>query len=321
MKRTVPSLFLCLIAATSLFPQQSDFPKLTGPYLGQKPPGRTAQQFAENVFDSAYQGFHSNMMFSPDGKEAYWQLNEGHGSKLQGIFESRYENGVWTKPKVAFFSTLVEGALDDAPFISPDGKKFFFLSYRPIEKGGEPGKCNIWVMNKIDTGWSKPKPLPPLVNSLDGIHWMLSVDLHGNLYFGTWQPQENGKTTGDIYCSRFEHGQYTKPEKLGPEINISGYNYSPFIAPDGSYLFFSRKEPSKPIKLFICFWKSERTWTKPQDLSSVIGLYGKDTDMLQGDCPVVTTDGKYFFFRDDSNGRLRPFWMDTSFIEKMRPKD
>jgi hypothetical protein len=105
---------------------QLDFPVLKGPYLGQKPPGKTAEQFAINVFDSKYQGFHSNIIFSPDGKAAYWQLNEGHGSRLQAIFKSRYENGIWTKPQGVFFSTLVAGGMDDAPCISPDGKCLFF---------------------------------------------------------------------------------------------------------------------------------------------------------------------------------------------------
>jgi hypothetical protein len=321
MKKLIPISCLLLVAGQIIHAQQTDFPKLTGPYLGQKPPGRTARQFAENVFDSAYQGFHSNIIFSPDGNAAYWQLNKGHGSKLQGIFESRYENGIWTKPQVASFSTLVEGGLDDAPFISPDGKKFFFLSYRPIKKGDKSGKCNIWAMDRTSNGWSEPRPLSSIVNSLNGIHWMLSVDLPGNLYFGTWQPQENGKTTGDIYYSKYENGQYTKPEKLGPEINISGYNYSPFIAPDGSYLIYSRKESSKPTKLFICFRKSEGKWTKPQDLSKLLGLSSKESDILQGDCPLVTIDGKYLFFRDDLNGIIRPFWIDAGIIEEMRPKE
>jgi len=321
MKKITLISYILLVVVSCINAQQSDFPKLTGPNMGQKPPGRTAQQFAENVFDSGYQGFHSNIMFSPDGKEAYWQLNEGYGSKLQGIFESRYENGVWTKPQVAFFSALVSGGMDDAPFISPDGKKFFFLSSRPIEKNDKSGKCNIWMMNRTEEGWSNPKPLPPVVNSLNGIHWMLSVDLHGNLYFGTWQPREDVKTTGDIYCSKFENGQYAKPEKLGPEINVPGYNYSPFIATDGSYLIYSRKEPPKPIKLFICFQKSEGKWTQPQDLSKLLGLSSKESDILQGDCPLVTTDGKYLFFRDDLNGSLRPFWIDAGFIEELRPKE
>ena len=310
--------FFTLCQAQEHTKLQSVFPVLKGPYLGQKPPGKTARQFAVNVFDSTYQGFHSNVVFSPDGKEAYWQLNEGHGSRLQAIFQSRCEDGVWTKPQVASFSTLVEGGMDDAPFISPDGKKFFFLSYRPIEKGDKSEKCNIWSMERTEEGWSNPKPLPPIVNSLKWIHWMLSVDLHGNLYFGTWNPREGGNTTGDIYCSKFENGQYTKPEKLGPEINVPGYNYSPFIAPDGSYLIYSRKESSKPIKLFICFRKSDGLWTKPRDLSNIIGLDRISTDILQGDCPLVTVDRKYLFFRDDLRGRLRPFWMDAGFIEELR---
>ena len=172
-------------------------------------------------------------------------------------------------------------------------------------------------MDRTKEGWSDPKPLPPTVNSLEGIHWMMSVDRIGNLYFGIWKPLEDGKTTGDIYCSKYENGQYTQPEKLGQEINVPGYNYSPFIAPDGSYLIYSRREPSKPIKLFICFRKSDGRWTKPRNLSHIIGLDGIDTDILQGDCPLVTLDGKYLFFRDDLNGSLRPYWMEAGFIEEL----
>lgn len=310
--------FFTLCQAQENTKLQLDFPVLKGPYLGQKPPGKTAEQFAMNVFDSKYQGFHSNIIFSPDGKAAYWQLNEGRGSRLQAIFESRYENGIWTKPQVAFFSTLVRGGMDDAPFIAPDGKRFLFLSHRPIENGDKSEKCNIWIMERTEAGWSNPKPLPPIVNSLKGIHWMLSVDKRGNLYFGTWELREGGKTTGDIYCAKYENGQYTEPEKLGSEINVPGYNYSPFIAPDGSYLIYSRKEPAKPATLFICFRKSDGTWTKPRDLRHIIGRGGMNTDMLYGDCPIVTMDGKYLFFRDDLNGILRPFWMEAGFIEELR---
>jgi len=313
----------CLTLLTSCHRQEdrvlvAGLPVLRGPYLGQKPPGRTPVQFGVGVFDSAYQGFHSNIIFSPDGREAYWQLNEGRGSRLQAIFTSRYVDGIWTKPQVAFFSTLVAGGLDDAPFISPDGKKLFFLSYRPVQRSGNPERCRIWVMERSDRGWSDPRPLPPVVNDLEGIHWMLSADMRGNLYFGLWRPREGGTTTGDIYCSKYNDGQYAKPQKLGPEINGPGYNYSPFIASDGTYLIFSRMEPSNPARLFISFRKSDGAWTEARDLSGVIGQYCAETDALFGDCPVVTADGRYLFFRDDAGGVLRPFWMEAGFIEELR---
>ena len=41
MKKAVINICLLVLAAANIFSQQSDFPKLTGPYLGQKPPGRS----------------------------------------------------------------------------------------------------------------------------------------------------------------------------------------------------------------------------------------------------------------------------------------
>ena len=40
---------LLILASVNLLSQQSDFPKLTGPYLGQKPPGMTPEIFAEGI--------------------------------------------------------------------------------------------------------------------------------------------------------------------------------------------------------------------------------------------------------------------------------
>lgn len=306
MKKTLFVFCLLAFLAASSFTQEKDFPVLKGPYLGQKPPGKKAQPFAFDIFGSKNVFLHSNIIFSPSGKEAYWQQNIGDGSKLQAIFESKYENGIWTKPQVAFFSILVKGGIDDAPIISPDGKKFFFLSGRPIGKGDLSEKYNIWVMDRTEEGWSDPQPLPPIVNSLEGFHWRLSVDIDGNLYFGTWKLHGEGKITGDIYCSKQENGQYTKPEKLGPEINAPGYNFNPFIAPEGSYLLFNRR----PFRLFICFRKSDGTWTKPKDLGVIIGR--------DGGCPLVTPDAKYLFFMDYIDGKTKPFWMEAGFIEELR---
>jgi hypothetical protein len=38
MKKPISLSFLLLVAATGMNDRQSDFPKLEGPYLGQKPP-------------------------------------------------------------------------------------------------------------------------------------------------------------------------------------------------------------------------------------------------------------------------------------------
>jgi hypothetical protein len=119
MKLPVVLPMISLLMLAPLYAQEDtkDFPVLEGPYLGQKLPGRIAELFAVDIFDSKYRSFHSNVVFSPDGREVYWQTMLDDGSGLQGIFESNYENGIWTRPRAAFFSTLTTLGADDAPFI------------------------------------------------------------------------------------------------------------------------------------------------------------------------------------------------------------
>jgi hypothetical protein len=85
------------------------------------------------------------------------------------------------------------------------------------------------------------------------------------------------------------------------------YNYYPFIAPDGSYLIFTRSQ--HPLKLYISFWNKDGSWTPAHDLSGTI-----KSDASQN--PFVTTDGKCIFFT--IGGRIH--WIDAGFIEELRPK-
>ncbi|MFG1690737.1 hypothetical protein ACGF5M_01055 [Gemmatimonadota bacterium] len=312
----LPMFSFLMLAPLHAQEDTKDFPVLRDPYLGQSPPGRIAEPFAFDLFDFWYRSFHSNVVFSPDGKEAYWQTGLDDGSRLQAVFESRYENGVWTRPRAAFFSSLTMFGVEDAPFISPDGNRFFFLSCRPIDEdeGGECGKENIWMMDRTEEGWSEPQLLPSVVNSLEGIHWQLSVDREGNLYFGTWQSYGEDVYTGEIYVSEYENGEYAQPEKLGPEINVPGlYTRAPFVAPDGSYLLFNRNDEARPARLFISFHRRDGEWTTPKDLSDILGRHGRN--------PIVTIDGKFLFFMDDASGKIQPYWMDAGFIGELRESE
>lgn len=272
---------------------QNGFSQLSGPFFGQTPPGKTAQPFGLAI-EGLHQNLHSALIFSPDGGEAWWK--PGWNPK-DPIYTSRIENGRWTTPKKAPFSAPDQG--DDSPFVSPDGKKMYFLSQRE-----EREKEILYVMERTSQGWSEPIPLPITVESYR-IHWQISVDRDNNIYFGAGQAVDR-KLVGDIYCARIEKGKYGKPEKLGPAINLAGeYNYSPFIAQDGSYLIFTRSQT--PAILYISYHKNDGSWTPAKDLSAVI-----KSDVSQN--PFVTSDGKYLFFT--IGGRVH--WVDAGFIEEMR---
>ena len=47
LKKLVLNICPLLLAAAVLNAQQDNFAKLTGPYLGQKPPGMTPEMFAQ----------------------------------------------------------------------------------------------------------------------------------------------------------------------------------------------------------------------------------------------------------------------------------
>jgi hypothetical protein len=293
MKRTAFIFCLLLGVLSHSFSQQSEFPKLTGPYLGQKPPGKVPEPFAVDIPE--LQNLHGMIRFSPDGKEAYWKPV---WRPVEPILVSKMENGQWTRPQTASFSAPNQG--DDSPFLSPDGSKLFFISQRP-PIGGEqaPKKEKIWVTERISESWSEPRPLPDIINSMDGIHWQFSVDNEGNLYFGARGGQE-----GEIYWAKYKDGQYGLPEKLGSEINAAGfYNYAPFIYPDGRLLLFSRSRAKDRAKIFVSVKQKDGTWTEAKMLFDNAAR------------PAVALDGRCLFF---ARGDGITCWVEAGFIEELR---
>jgi hypothetical protein len=69
--RYVSVLCFLVLSANRLMSQPNDFPKLKGPYLGQKPPGMTPEIFAPGIVSSP-EFIDFKGAFSPDGREYYF---------------------------------------------------------------------------------------------------------------------------------------------------------------------------------------------------------------------------------------------------------
>ena len=119
--------FLVIFFILSIFHNlnaKEDWPVLKGPYLGQKPPGKTPEIFAPGIVSTGTDGGEFNSVFSPDGNEFYYSLTNKEKKRDQ-IMYMRRVNNIWTKPEIAPFS----GKYDDCDmFISYDGYRFFFIS-------------------------------------------------------------------------------------------------------------------------------------------------------------------------------------------------
>jgi len=278
------------------------FPVLRGPYLGQLTPGRTATPFALDIV-STHTFQHGTVAFSPDGREAFWSsaLPEVEPGYSYGrIVTSRVENGRWTPPRMAPFSRPRIG--DDVPFFHPDGSKLFFIS------GRDGGRESIWWVDRTPGGWSEPRQIEGGPNS-KRMHWQFSVAADGSIYFNSADPGGAGR--GDLYVSRFANGRYQDPVSVGAPVNTESDEVAPFIAPDQSYLLFTRGgAPGNAgyLDLFVSFRNADGTWSAPRRLGPRVNTDGNEI------CPIVSPDGRYLFFNSSGDD----YWVDAAIIEELR---
>lgn len=281
----------------STYAQQNDFPVLTGPYLGQTPPVDKALLFAPGIV-STNAGNHSSPAFSLDGNEIYWSMRGK-------IWFTRLENEIWTRPEIVSFCKDDSYAYDN-PFITTDGRKMYFTSFRPGPNSTD--KENIWYVERIPTGWSDPQFVSSEVNNCD-LHWSISVSDSGSIYFQNRSTnQEEGRR--GIYWSKVVNGEYQKPVSIGAAINTPATETCPHVAPDESYIVFTRFDETnvKNTGIFISYKDKAGNWLPP------VLVAGGDKKS-GGLSPRISPDGKYLFF---VNGGT--FWKPATFIEALRPK-
>jgi len=282
------------------------FPVLKGDYLGQKPPGDKPELFAPGIVSSIW-GLHSTAVFSPDGNEVYWAPMVSYPGEIYsrgGLLTMKRVDGRWMPPAWAPFSG--PDTNDDVPFFSTDGRRVYFLSGRPRPTEGQAEGEGIWFADRTGAGWGEPRPLDANVNSMN-MHWEFSVDRERTVYFGGQGADSRGM--GDIYMARFGGGRYERPVNLGEPINSAAQENTPFIAPDGSYLLFSRDDD-----LWISFQEAGKRWSSPVNLGPDIN--GPSNEL----CPIVTADGKYLFFLSQRDGESHAYWVSARIIETLRPK-
>lgn len=286
---------------------------LRGPWLGQEEPGTEPEVFARDIVSSA-RFEHGTVAFSPDGTEAFWEssfMPNETGYSRSRILTSRLENGRWTRPEYASFSPSFVGG-GDVPFFHPNGERLFFLTGRPAPGETESRGEKIWYLDRTDTGWSDPEIIQSGPNTV-GLHWQFSVAANGNIYHSANLP--NGIGGGDLYVSRLVDGEYQLPESLGPVINSTAGEDSPFIAPDESYIIFTgmgQPDSTGGTDLYISFRDEGGAWTEPMNMGE--GVNTSSNDM----CPHVSGDGRFLFWNSRPEGGADNYWMDAGIIQELR---
>ncbi len=278
------------------------FPRLSGSFLGQKPPVGVAELFAPGILSAGY--LEKRIVFSPNGRELLYELSAPSAKHLvasRGLFgqgyllNSRLEDGVWTEPEEF---PAPSGFRVEYPFFRPDGETIVFNSRGPDPLAKSGTSSHLWRMERTETGWGAPRAIDfgPEYRGTGAVY--PSVAANGNLYFAQFPDGIHGR----LFVCRSEKGAYSRPKPLtGPLNELSGNH--PFIAPDERYIIFDADRPgesSGASDLYISFKDESGAWGRPRNLGPSVNTPFDERRAF------VSTDGRYLFFASDRMNQAEP---------------
>ena len=166
------------------------------------------------------------------------------------------------------------------PSVTRDGTMYF-------TRGGR--ESYIFRSRLVDGAYTTPERLPQQVNSTQNQYNAFIAPDESYLIFAT-PARPDGLGRDDYFvCFRGTDDTWSEPVNLGEPINSPrGYEYSPYVSPDGKYFFFS----------------AQRTKT-PEE------YYGEE----------VTYDEIMTAYNEPENGNIDIYWVSAAFIEQLRPAE
>ena len=216
----------------------------------------------------------------------------------EDFYESTWKGDHWTKatPLPGNINTSFnEGAQN----ISQDGQWLIFTGCN-FPQGY--GSCDLYISYLGKDGWSTPENLGKTVNTE---FWESAPSLSPDkrdLYFASNRP--GGYGGNDLYvCHLLPTGRWSPPQNLGPEINTSGNESTPFIHADNQSLYFTSSGHLGygNNDLFVSRKDANGKWGKPENLGYPINTIGDEGSI------VISADGKTAYYasdRADSRGKM-----------------
>lgn len=297
---------LCLLALLISLPAaaQNDWPELSGAYLGQEPPGMSPEIFAPGLISLDGER-ELNAVYSPNGR--IFMFTRSIDGVFKMFFSYRREDGTWQEPRMAAPSKTYPNHADVDMAFSPDGGWVYFISNRPLE-GYSLERYNIWRSRVTRHGLVTPEPLGPHINGPGNELYPLLV-ADGSLYFSAVRDDSIGAR--DSYRAQYTDGEFEEPVNLGPGINGPTDEGDIYVSPDETYIVHvaaDRPDGLGSADLYISFRQEDGSWGDGIHMGG--GINSEEADY----CPMVTPDGKYFYFTQGDD----VMWVDAGIIDTYR---
>lgn len=259
-------------------------PFAKGPYLGQTPPGSTAEVFAPGLItDTRPRTWEAFGTFSADGNTFCF-----HQSR--GIFITENTDQGWSAPtRIDIIRESHPAAW--SPCLSPDANSIYFAraKLKPVSRR------NLYRCDRTAHGWAEPQQLgPPLSSPSPEI--TCSIAANSTLYFGSGRNRPPGVTYDNIIWAAPLVGQ-TWPRADHVSLNHPQAG-DPGIAPDESFMVFTAMNlpgGRGQRDIYLTLRLPDGTWSKPRNLGPRI-----NTAYIEHG-PRISPDKEYLFFTR-SNG-------------------
>ncbi|MDQ3392602.1 MAG: OmpA family protein [Bacteroidota bacterium] len=218
---------------------------------------------------------------SPDGNTLYFFVSNHPENYLgktgsQDIWHAeRDSTGNWGTAK-HMKSPLNNRRYNQVFTVSPDGNTLL------IRGGNGKDTEGFSLTHKVKDSWSKPKPLK--IEGYDemrkGVYSGGSMSSDGKvllMYFS----ERSKSLLSDLYVSfKQENGDWSRPKKLGTNINTHLDEFGPFLAQDDRTMYFASSRAGGLGGMDI--YKTERLdntwlkWSDPKNLGAPVNTSGFD---------------------------------------------
>ena len=245
-----------------------------------------------------------------DGTLIYTRRVKAPEIAVYGMQEDFYVSrrdleGNW-KPSIPLPIVNTRAFNEGAGTLSPDGR-FLIFTKCALEDGsyggalsGE-GSCDLFISRRIGDRWGVPHNLGTPVNSS---HWETQPSMASDgrtIYYIRGSVARDGIKSMDIWTTTMDdEGAWSKPVKLGENINTPYQEESVQIHPDGRTLYFSSNgHPGfGGLDIFMSRKQADGTWGPALNLGYPINTSADENSVL------VDASGKMAYFASDRAGGL-----------------
>ena len=242
-------------------------------------------------------------VFSPDFSKFYYTLSPPDFSQFD-IYVMEKVGDAWNPGRKASFNSE---HFDHGMSFSPDGKKLYFSSSRPIPKEGFANSWHIWKVERAGESWGEAQYVE-IPNLQDKLLSHPSIGKSGRLYF---HASNLDFSEMHIYYADLVEGNYQEALKWENPEWENLQTCTPYISPNEDFLIFATI--SNHLDLMISHKTTDGKWTKARKLNEVINTKG------QGN-PYLSPDQKFLFYaaEGDTSSQWTLKWVN---IESELKKD